>query len=426
MTADGSPGPLPPPIPPHPRERPVVGEGLHRVGQRHPGRAVVPGPRPTPSARRIRLLRPAGPRGAGGPGRPGPAHGVTGFCYWHYWFAGHRLLQRPFDEVVAAGAPRLPLLRGLGQPELVRDLARGAEQDARWNRPTPVPDDDLAHFAYLGPHSRTPATSESPAGRCLFIYQAGDLPEPARFVEVAEDGPRRRAGGPVPGGFLGESSTRSQVARWIRCRRPLRSSPSAVTPRPGCGSGCGSRASSAAPSAIPMRTRPPRPTRRHVAVACFPSVYPNWDNTPRMGRRAWWPPGRRPSASGPRAAGRRAGLDPSGGRAAPDDQVVERMGGGQLSRARRRVRRGRLEALRTEAGTGGGAAASRERGSGPGPRAACGRCPRSPRAGPGDVEPAAVDQGPCAQAGPEVRVRHQPFEGVGQQRPDRLVGPSGR
>src|SRR5947207_10173120 len=27
------------------------------------------------------------------------AHGIEAFCYWHYWFAGKRLLARPFTEV---------------------------------------------------------------------------------------------------------------------------------------------------------------------------------------------------------------------------------------------------------------------------------------------------------------------------------------
>ena len=35
--------------------------------------------------------------------------GVYGFCYWHYWFGnGRRLLERPFNEVVASGKPDFP------------------------------------------------------------------------------------------------------------------------------------------------------------------------------------------------------------------------------------------------------------------------------------------------------------------------------
>lgn len=34
--------------------------------------------------------------------------GVEAFCYYHYWFAGRRLLERPFNEVVACGKPDFP------------------------------------------------------------------------------------------------------------------------------------------------------------------------------------------------------------------------------------------------------------------------------------------------------------------------------
>lgn len=37
------------------------------------------------------------------------AAGIEGFCYWHYWFGnGKRLLERPFNEVVASGKPDFP------------------------------------------------------------------------------------------------------------------------------------------------------------------------------------------------------------------------------------------------------------------------------------------------------------------------------
>ena len=35
-------------------------------------------------------------------------HGIHGFCYYHYWFNGRRLLERPFDNVLASGKPDFP------------------------------------------------------------------------------------------------------------------------------------------------------------------------------------------------------------------------------------------------------------------------------------------------------------------------------
>jgi Glycosyltransferase WbsX len=35
-------------------------------------------------------------------------HGIHGFVYYHYWFLGRRLLERPFEEVLASGVPDFP------------------------------------------------------------------------------------------------------------------------------------------------------------------------------------------------------------------------------------------------------------------------------------------------------------------------------
>ena len=36
-------------------------------------------------------------------------YGVEAFCYWHYWFAGRRIIERPFNEVLKSGKPDFPL-----------------------------------------------------------------------------------------------------------------------------------------------------------------------------------------------------------------------------------------------------------------------------------------------------------------------------
>jgi lipopolysaccharide biosynthesis protein len=35
-------------------------------------------------------------------------HGIEAFCYYHYWFAGRRILERPFNEVLQSGQPDFP------------------------------------------------------------------------------------------------------------------------------------------------------------------------------------------------------------------------------------------------------------------------------------------------------------------------------
>jgi lipopolysaccharide biosynthesis protein len=39
--------------------------------------------------------------------------GIEGFCYWHYWFShDHKLLERPFQEVLSSGKPDFPFCSG--------------------------------------------------------------------------------------------------------------------------------------------------------------------------------------------------------------------------------------------------------------------------------------------------------------------------
>ena len=37
-------------------------------------------------------------------------YGLSGFCYYHYWFNGHRLMQRPVEEMLASGKPDFPFM----------------------------------------------------------------------------------------------------------------------------------------------------------------------------------------------------------------------------------------------------------------------------------------------------------------------------
>ena len=37
-------------------------------------------------------------------------YGIYGFCYYHYWFNGHRLMERPVNEILSSGKPDFPFM----------------------------------------------------------------------------------------------------------------------------------------------------------------------------------------------------------------------------------------------------------------------------------------------------------------------------
>jgi lipopolysaccharide biosynthesis protein len=47
-------------------------------------------------------------------------YGVYGFCYYHYWFSGRRVLERPFNEVLNSGSPDFPFCLCWGNEDWTR------------------------------------------------------------------------------------------------------------------------------------------------------------------------------------------------------------------------------------------------------------------------------------------------------------------
>ncbi|MFM7244803.1 MAG: glycoside hydrolase family 99-like domain-containing protein, partial [Planctomycetaceae bacterium] len=108
-------------------------------------------------------------------------HGIHGFCYYHYWFQGKRLLERPFEEVLASGTPDIPFcLCWANEPWSRRWDGSAAEilQPQQYS-----PDDDLAHIRWLlGPLSDPRAIRVD--GRPMFlVYRADQLPDAARTID---------------------------------------------------------------------------------------------------------------------------------------------------------------------------------------------------------------------------------------------------
>lgn len=102
-------------------------------------------------------------------------YGIEGFCYWHYWFGGgKRLLERPFDEVLQSGEPDFPFCLGWAN-ESWKGFYHGLKtKQALIEQTYPGDDDHRAHF-----HSVLPAFQDrryiTVDGKPLFlIYQPFD------------------------------------------------------------------------------------------------------------------------------------------------------------------------------------------------------------------------------------------------------------
>lgn len=74
-------------------------------------------------------------------------YGIEGFCYWHYWFGdGKRLIERPFNEVVASGEPDFPFCLAWAN-ESWKGFAYGVKnRNLLIEQLYPGVDDYIAHF----------------------------------------------------------------------------------------------------------------------------------------------------------------------------------------------------------------------------------------------------------------------------------------
>lgn len=116
--------------------------------------------------------------------------GLEGFCYWHYWFAGKRLLERPFNEVVASGKPDFPFCLGWANHTWSSHWI-GAEHRTLIQQTYPGPDDHERHFYALLPaflDRRYVRVNNRPI---FTIFRPNEVPNSAAFIEQWQNLARR-------------------------------------------------------------------------------------------------------------------------------------------------------------------------------------------------------------------------------------------
>ncbi|MCX7016243.1 MAG: glycoside hydrolase family 99-like domain-containing protein, partial [Candidatus Sumerlaeota bacterium] len=110
-------------------------------------------------------------------------YGIEGFCYWHYWFAGKLLLQRPLEEMRRSGRPEFPFCIGWAN-ESWEGTGHGAPERTLIEQTYPGEADHVAHFNYLLPYFRDPRYVKV-EGRPLFVlFRPDQIPDPKIFVDL--------------------------------------------------------------------------------------------------------------------------------------------------------------------------------------------------------------------------------------------------
>jgi len=109
--------------------------------------------------------------------------GIEGFCYWHYWFAGRRLLEKPFNEVLKSKQPSLPFSLAWAN-ETWSGVWNNNPKRILLEQTYPGVDDYTNHFIDTLPAFQDDRYIKI-NGKLLFvIYKPFNLPNPKLFFDT--------------------------------------------------------------------------------------------------------------------------------------------------------------------------------------------------------------------------------------------------
>lgn len=213
-------------------------------------------------------------------------YGVEAFCYYHYWFAGRRLLNRPFDEVVASGEPDFPFCLCWAN-QTWTGIWHGAPNRVLMEQTYPGESDYRAHFEALLPAFRDRRYVKVDGKLLFLVYAPDDLPDARHFIDLWRTWGETEG---LPGfHFCGTADDLSwvpaahgfdsrvlqslpRVKNWFPWSKPVRKIKVVARRRLG-------RPSVYSYREVVRGLLPPE----LMSVPSFPCVVPDWDNTARSG-----------------------------------------------------------------------------------------------------------------------------------------------
>jgi len=109
-------------------------------------------------------------------------HAVGGFAYYHYWFEGKRLLERPFQEVLESKRPDFPFCLCWANESWTG--AWGGQERRILQEQTYSVDDHRRHAEQLADVLKDPRSIKVDGRPVFLVYRASRIPEVARATAI--------------------------------------------------------------------------------------------------------------------------------------------------------------------------------------------------------------------------------------------------
>ena len=109
-------------------------------------------------------------------------YGIAAFCYYHYWFGGRRLLERPFSEVLQSKEPDFPFCLCWANENWSRRWD-GSEQDILMAQDH-SPEDDRAFIHALFDAFRDERYLRVEGKPVFLVYRPSLLPNPRETADI--------------------------------------------------------------------------------------------------------------------------------------------------------------------------------------------------------------------------------------------------
>lgn len=217
--------------------------------------------------------------------------GVEGFCYWHYWFGGRRMLERPFNEVLRSGRPDFPFCLGWANHSW-SGIWKDEPHRLLIDQTYPGEDDDRAHFDYLLEAFEDNRYIRVDGKPMLVIFKPTDVPEAKRRFDFWRE-LAIKAGLPglhIVGINMLDFDSAAELgldAVTMSTLAVTNTSNAVVNEVSRIAWGIRRRLSLGGPRVVEYREAIKHlvPDLNQLDREAYPCVFPNWDNTPRKGRK---------------------------------------------------------------------------------------------------------------------------------------------